>query len=80
MDQNLSRHGEQGTAPFRTGRFYCIENEWWFAIRRGPDQGPYPTKAAAKLSLIEFLNDQFTFEKYLQQNKSPYTLSDAEPK
>jgi len=63
MYQLLSRHGEQGAVPFRTGRFYCVDNEWWFAIRRGPDQGPYPTKAAAKLSLIEFLNDQLVFAK-----------------
>lgn len=69
MYQQYSRLGEQGAIPFRTGRFYCVQNEWWFAIRRGPDQGPYPTKAAAKQSLIEFLNDQFAFEKHLQQNK-----------
>lgn len=69
MYQQHSRHGEQGAVPFRTGRFYCVENEWWYAIRRGPDQGPYPTKAAAKQSLIEFLNDQFTFEKQLQQDR-----------
>jgi hypothetical protein len=69
MYQQSGRHGEEGAVPFRTGRFYCVENMWWFAIRRGPDQGPYPTKAAAKQSLIEFLNDQFTFEKYLQQDK-----------
>jgi|GEM_PF-914448 hypothetical protein len=69
MYQQHGRHGEHGAVPFRTGRFYCVDNEWWYAIRRGPDQGPYPTKAAAKQSLIEFLNDQFTFEKYLQQDK-----------
>ena len=69
MYQQYGRHGEQGAVPFRTGRFYCVENVWWYAIRRGPDQGPYPTKSAAKQSLIEFLNDQFTFEKYLEQDK-----------
>ena len=67
MYQQHTRQGERGLVPFRTGRFYCIENEWWFAIRSGPDQGPYPTKAAAKQSLIEFLSDQVTFEKFLQQ-------------
>jgi hypothetical protein len=69
MYQRHSRQGEQGAVPFRTGRFYCINNEWWFAIRRGPDQGPYPTKAAAKQSLIEFLNDQFVFAKELSQQE-----------
>lgn len=69
MYQQRGRHGEGGAVPFRTGRFYCVENKWWFAIRRGPDQGPYPTKAAAKQSLIEFLNDQFAFEKQLQHDR-----------
>jgi hypothetical protein len=67
MYQQTIRHGEQGSVPFRSGRFYCVGNEWWFAIRRGPDQGPYSSKAAAKVSLIEYLNDQFAFEKYLDQ-------------
>jgi len=69
MDQQTVRHGEQGSIPFRSGRFYCVGNEWWFAIRRGPDQGPYPSKAAAKVSLIEYLNDQFAFEKHLDQER-----------
>lgn len=67
MFQQHSRHGEQGAVPFRSGRFYCVENEWWFAIRRGPDRGPFPTKAAAKQSLIEFLNDQFTLARGTHQ-------------
>jgi len=70
MYQQNNRYGEQGTVQFRSGRFYCIDNEWWFAIRRGPDQGPYPSRAAARQSLIDFLNDQFAFEKYLQQSIS----------
>lgn len=70
MFQETIRHGEQGKIPFRSGRFYCIDDEWWFSIRRGPDQGPYPSQSDARKSLIEFLNDQFTFEKYLQQSIS----------
>lgn len=70
MFQQQTRHGELGAVPFRTGRFYCVDNEWWFSIRRGPDQGPYPTKAAARQSLIEYLNDQFAFEKYLRQQST----------
>ena len=77
MYQQSGRHGEQGAVPFRTGRFYCVGNEWWYAIRRGPDQGPYPTKAAAKQSLIEFLNDQFQFEKHLQQEKFVLKIFDS---
>lgn len=63
-----NRYNENGAIPFRTGRFYSVENKWWFAIRRGPDQGPYATKSAAKQALIEFLNDQFEFDKFLQSD------------
>jgi len=69
MFKQRNRHSESGAIPFRTGRFYCVDNEWWFAIRRGPDQGPYITKPMAKLSLIEYLNDQFTFEKHLKADR-----------
>jgi hypothetical protein len=66
--QQANRHGEARSIPFRTGRFYSIDSAWWFAIRRGPDQGPYQTKSTAKQALIEFLNDQFAFEKILHQD------------
>ncbi|MBI3560903.1 MAG: hypothetical protein HY080_04215 [Gammaproteobacteria bacterium] len=67
--QTRNRFGEGGSVPFRTGRFYSVDGDWWFAIRRGPDQGPYLSKPAAKKALIEFLNDQFTFEKIFNQDK-----------
>ena len=69
MYQLHSRHGEKGAVPFRSVRFYTVDSEWWFAIRRGPDQGPYPTRAAARQSLIEYLSDQFAFERQLQQDR-----------
>ncbi len=69
MYKQRNRHTENGAIPFRTGRFYCVGSEWWFAIRRAPDQGPYTTKGLAKQSLIEYLNDQFTFEKHLQNDR-----------
>jgi len=69
MYQLRSRYGENGAVPFRSVRFYTIGNEWWFAIRRGPDQGPYPTRASARQALIEYLNDQFAFERQLQQER-----------
>ena len=69
MYEQRKRHGEEGFIPFRTGRYYTIDNQWWFAIRRGPDQGPYTSKPAAKQALIEYLNDQFEFEKHLQNGR-----------
>ncbi len=69
MYKQRNRHTEKGAIPFRSGRYYSIGNEWWFAIRRGPDQGPYVTKAAAKQGLIEYLNDQFEFERHLHRDR-----------
>lgn len=65
MDQLHTRHGENehGGFPFRSARFFSIQHYWWFSIRRGPDQGPFLTKAAAKKALIEYLNEQFSTEK-----------------
>ncbi len=70
MYKQRNRHGELSVIPFRSGRYYAIESEWWFAIRRGPDQGPYVTKSAARQGLIEYLNDQFAFEKQLKNERA----------
>jgi len=69
MYQLHNRHGETGAIPARSARFYTVDGEWWFGIRRGPDQGPYPNRASARQALIEFLNDQFAFERQLQQDR-----------
>jgi len=69
MYQQRSRHTEKGAIPFRSGRFYSVDNEWWFAIRRGVDHGPYTTKATAKQGLIEYLNEQFTFAKNMKADR-----------
>lgn len=68
MFQLPNRHGETGAVQFRSERFYKISDEWWFAIRRGPDQGPYPTRTAARKALIKFINDQIEFERQLLQD------------
>lgn len=68
--QQRNRHGENGYIPFRTGRFYNADNQWWFAVRRGADLGPYETKSQAKQALICYLDDQFKFEKYLQEDRA----------
>jgi len=77
MYTQRNRHGEFSSIPFRTGRFYTVENEWWFAIRRGPDLGPYTSKSTAKQALIGYLNDQFAFEKHLQSNRLVLTQKEV---
>jgi len=69
MYQQRSRYNEKGAIPFRSGRFYSVDSEWWFGTRRGLDQGPFTSKAVAKQALIKFINDQFNFEKHLEQDR-----------
>ena len=45
---NPNRLNEDKVALYRNDRFYCVNDEWYFAIRRGPDQGPYTSKEARR--------------------------------
>lgn len=68
MIMHENRFNESGREiPFRTGRFFQTNNAWWFAIRRGPDQGPYNTQESAKVALVEYLNDMFVLEGMLMK-------------
>ena len=49
------RNGEGGAIPFRTGRFFVVENKWYYACREGMDKGPYSSRNEAELSLKAFL-------------------------
>lgn len=73
----MNRKGEAGTVPFRSGRFYSVGSEWFFAIRRGVDQGPYKSKEKAREALVNFINDQLAFEKHLEKNSSGFSLQNS---
>ena len=60
------RANEASAAPYRNDRFYCIEDEWFFAIRRGPDQGPYFSKAAAQEALKKIISEELRHERRQQ--------------
>lgn len=60
---NPSRPNEESAAPNRIDRFYCVNEEWYFAIRRGPDQGPYPSKEAAQNALKKFISEELALER-----------------
>ena len=63
------RSNEATAAPYRNDRFYCIEDEWYFAIRRGPDQGPYPSKVAAQDALKKLIAEELRYERRLQAER-----------
>ena len=48
MSQNPTpRIDEQGDVPFRSNRFFCVGNHWYFSTREGFDSGPYADKIRA---------------------------------
>jgi hypothetical protein len=74
----MNRKGETGNIPFRSGRFYSVGNEWYFAVRRGMDQGPYNSRQEARTALAEFINDQLSFENHLEEDKKDLRLQNAQ--
>ena len=48
------RKGEDGKIPFRSGRFFSADGQWYFATREGQDQGPYDSLPAARAALVEY--------------------------
>ena len=61
-----NRLNEDKAALYRNERFYCDNDEWYFAIRRGPDQGPYPSKEAAQAALQKFIAEELALERRLE--------------
>jgi len=43
----LHRKGERGAVPFRSGRFFNIDTEWYFSCREGKDLGPFGNREKA---------------------------------
>ena len=55
----IRRFSEQGAIPVRSERFYKNERqnntEWFFSVRSGLDQGPYPAFDAAREALTRYI-------------------------
>ena len=51
------RQGEDNNPiPFRSSRFFCVGNSWYFTTREGFDSGPYASRERAEIGLKRFLN------------------------
>ena len=51
------RQGEDNNPiPFRSSRFFCVGNSWYFTTREGFDSGPYASRERAETGLKRFLN------------------------
>jgi len=40
-DEPSRRRGEDGSAPFRSGRIFSVGNNWYFTTREGEDHGRF---------------------------------------
>ncbi|MGD8407064.1 MAG: DUF6316 family protein [Thiohalophilus sp.] len=52
---HIHRTGEDGSIPFRSGRFFNIDANWYFSCREGQDIGPYPSRAEAEAALSLYI-------------------------
>lgn len=59
---DVKRYGEQGYVQHRSERLFQDGGDWFFAIRRGVDQGPYTSEMEARMALREFIEEQLQFE------------------
>ncbi|MDY6979918.1 MAG: DUF6316 family protein [Pseudomonadota bacterium] len=56
-ETRIPRDGEAGPVPFRSGRFFNIGSQWYFACREGMDRGPFSTRHMAELALSEHVEN-----------------------
>ncbi|MDY6979626.1 MAG: DUF6316 family protein [Pseudomonadota bacterium] len=54
---------EKEQAPARSERFYEVDGKWFFAVRKGPDRGPFVSKEAARAALRTYIVEQLAEEK-----------------
>lgn len=66
MEDRLDSNGQ---VKFRTDRFFSTNNEWYFCIRRGPDQGPFENREMAENALKKFIQDQKEVESKLRAER-----------
>lgn len=49
------RAGEDRFIPYRSNRFFCLGNRWYFSTREGFNSGPYATRDRAEAGLQRYL-------------------------
>ncbi len=53
----LINTGKSAKPSHTRDRFFRVEDKWYFAVRRGPDQGPFASKDEAHSALQRFLRE-----------------------
>jgi len=70
----LHRFDEDNPIPNRSERFYQTGGEWYFAVRRGEDQGPYRSKEEARAALRTYIVEQLAEEKQNRQQGKKFSF------
>ena len=55
MTRYRNRQGESGKRPFRSGRLFKVDNEWYVATREGVNLGPYESREEAEGAIDSFI-------------------------
>lgn len=50
------RQNNPALFPFRSGRYFCVNGEWYFATRESAEHGPYIDRAAAEIACHRYVN------------------------
>jgi len=62
---DMLRKGESGVIPFRSGRFFNVETQWYFTSREGIDHGPFDSKHNAEVILDVFIHNLLYADKQM---------------
>jgi hypothetical protein len=50
-----NRRGESRRRPFRSGRLFKVDNEWYVETREGVNLGPYESREEAERAIESFI-------------------------
>jgi hypothetical protein len=70
----MSRHrkGELGVVPLRSGRYFYIDNKWYFSCREGKEKGPYESKEDAEKALLAYIEGMTESEESSTEEMASY--------
>ncbi len=54
----VNRRGEKGAVPFRSGRLFRIDDQWYFATREVAHVGPYGSRDEAEVAMAAFVGSR----------------------
>jgi hypothetical protein len=79
---STNRRGESGPVPFRRGRFYSIDHQWYATTREGDELGPYASDEDAQMGvaayLVDYLSDEEVESLAVISTNDPVDLSISE--